>query len=280
MPRGLDKIDQNARAAKERSDAYERGEGFHRGLYLKAGETATGRFCEEGTGVWALWTHPLPLKQGQKYADKTLCLDQAFSAAEEQTYVDGTKECYACQLDGVSRSLRTVINFIRYDEPKVVRDKDNKPIKDANGNYKTDGVEPALVVCSFGSGDGGRISYLESQHGGITRHVVTIHKTGDNKNPYMIDIMEREKLPVEPWEDALFQKKVEPPQAITNLSPRFMSIPLRSLGDMRRDYSGASVPSGFQSSDGNGSAPLPGNPYSDAATSGHMNPSAFGGSSS
>jgi hypothetical protein len=131
MPRGLKKIDQNAKEAKERSDAYERGEGFQRGLYLKAGETATGRFCEEGDDVWALWTHPLPLKQGQKYADKTLCLDQAFSFAEEQHYVDGAKECYACQLDGVSRSLRTVINFIRYDEPKVVRDKDKKPVKNA-----------------------------------------------------------------------------------------------------------------------------------------------------
>jgi hypothetical protein len=184
MPRGLKKIDQNAKEAKERSDAYERGEGFQRGLYLKAGETATGRFCEEGDDVWALWTHPLPLKQGQKYADKTLCLDQAFSFAEEQHYVDGAKECYACQLDGVSRSLRTVINFIRYDEPKVVRDKDKKPVKNSDGSYKTDGVEPALVVCSFGSGDGGRISYLESKYGGMTKHVVTIHKTGDNKNPH------------------------------------------------------------------------------------------------
>jgi hypothetical protein len=254
MPRGLDKIEQHAKAAKERSDAYERGEGFHRGLYLKAGETATGRFCEEGSDVWSLWTHPLPLKQGQKIPDKILCLDQAFSRAEEAHYVDGTKECYACQLDGVSRSLRTVINFIRYDEPKV--------------------------VCSFGSGDGGRISYLESQHGGITKHVVTIHKTGDNKNPHMIDIVERDKVPPEPWEVALFNKKVEPPQAITNLSPRYMSISLRSLGDMRRDYSGASVPSGFQGSgESNGQLAQEGNPYAQASQ-GHMNPSAFGGSSS
>jgi hypothetical protein len=47
-----------------------------------------------------------------------------------------------------------------------------------------------------------------------------------------------------------------------------------SLGDMRRAYSGASVPSGFQSSDGNGQAPAD-NVYAQASQ-GHMNPGAFG----
>lgn len=209
-----------------------------------------------------------------------LCLDQAFTAAEEQTYIEGTKECPACQIDGVSRSLRTVISLIRYDEPKVVRGADNKPEKNQDGSYKTDGVEPALVVCSFGSGDGGRISYLESQHGPISRHIVTIHKTGDNKNPYMIDIAEKDKVPAEPWEFELLKKKVEPPQAIVSLSPRFMSIPLMNLGDMRRAYSGASVASGFQGGgDQTNGQPAPsGNPYQqaeEARAAGHINTGAF-----
>lgn len=274
MPRGLDKIEQYAKAAQERSDAYERGEGFQRALVLKPGQTARGRFCEEANGVWALYFHTTAPKQGQKYGDKVLCLDQAFSESEEATYVEGTKECPACQLEGVNRSLRTVINFIRYDEPKLVRDKDNKPVKNQDGSYRTEGVEAALVVCSFGAAVGGRISYLESQHGPISKHVCTIARTNDNKNPFMIDIADKDKVPPEPFEIKLFEKKLDPPKAITSLSPRYLSMPLMSPGDMRRAFSGVSVPSGFQGGDDTPPAPT-GNIYADAAAGGHIKPGAF-----
>ena len=130
-----------------------------------------------------------------------------------------------------------------------------------------------LLLCNFGAGVGGRIAYLESQHKmGITNHVVTIGRTADDKNPYMIDITEREK-PVEAWERDLFAKKTEPPKAITNLSPSFKSVPLMNLAEMRRAYGSAGVPSGFQPS--NPPAAQPDNLYAKAAQGG-VNISAFG----
>lgn len=281
MPRGLQKIDKLAKEAKARSDAYESGEGMARALYLKDDETARGRFCEEGEAIWYLYTHPLPKKPGQRYADKVLCLDQPFTDAEVDSYEEGHKRCPGCELDGVSRPARVIINFIRHDEPKLVRDAQGKPVKNGN-DYQFDGVEPALVVCDFATGTGGRLSFLESQHGSITNHICTIHKTGDKNNPYMIDVVEANKAASD-VEKALYAKKLSPPQAIRGLFPRFKSIPLMSVGDMQRAYSGVSVGTGFQG--GEGEQPAQGqesNIYAQAtdhaAGRGHLNLGAFGGS--
>lgn len=278
MPTGTDKIQQLAKESQARSDAYNSGEGFQRGLYLKDGQTAKGRFLEEGTGVWYLYTHPLPLKQGQKYADKVLCLDQPFSEAEEANYVEGSKPCRGCEIEGISRSTRVVINFIRYDEPKLVRGADGKPLKDAAGNYMTDGVEPALVVCNFSTKTGSMIPFLETQYGPLSNQICVIQKTSDNQNPFMIAVVGPNVPPDHPdaiaasgasgpFERALNDKKVPPPKAITALSPRFMSLPLLSYGDMVRAYSGASVPSGFQPQAGPATQQLAeqGNYYAKAA---------------
>src|SRR3954467_1423654 len=121
MPRGLAKIDQKAKEAKARSDAYNSGEGFHRSLYLKDdAPDARGRFLEEGNGVWYVYTHDLPLKSNQRYADKILCLDQPLTDQEDGTYVEGSRDCFACGIEGIKRSTRVLINFLRYDEPKLV----------------------------------------------------------------------------------------------------------------------------------------------------------------
>jgi hypothetical protein len=270
MPRGLKKIEQLAADAKKRSDAYGSGEGLQRALVLKKGETAKGRFLEEGDGIWYLYTHELPKKPGQNFGDRVLCLDQD----------DEGKPCPGCEMDGVGRTARVVINFLRYDEPNLVRDAKNKPVKE-NGEYKFDGVKPAVVVWNAPQSVGGRLAFLESQRGGLTNHVCTIHRTQDNQNPWMIDILETKEP--EEYEKALYDKKVEPNIAATQLGIR--SIPLMSYGDMKRAYSGASVATGFQGggegqpTNGDG-APTETNVYQQAAertAGGHVNPGAFGG---
>jgi hypothetical protein len=287
VPRGLDRIQQLAKEAKARSDAYTSGDGA-RALMLKDGETCRGRFLEEGLGIWYLYAHPLPKKPGQQYNDLVLCLDQALTDAEEMAgYVEGSKQCRGCELEGINRPTRVVVNFIRYDEPKLVRDAKGNPVKN-NGEYVFDGVAPALVVCNFATGTGSRLAFLESQYGvGITNHVVTIHKTGDKNNPFMIDIVQANIAPDHPdvvasnggkeFERKLFEKKLHPAKAIQSVMPKFKALPLMSYGDMKRAYSGASVPSGFQ---GDGSPATGENTYAQAAASqvagGHANLGAFG----
>jgi hypothetical protein len=267
MPRGLGKIDQIAADAKKRSDAYNSGEGLQRALVLQKGQTAKGRFLEEGEGVWYLYTHELPKKPGQNFGDRVLCLDQD----------DEGKPCPGCEIEGVSRTARVVINFLRYDEPKLRRDAQNKPVKDAQGNYVFDGVEPQVVVWNAPQSVGGRLAFLESQRGGLSKHVCTIHRTQDNQNPWMIDVVETK--PPEPWEHKLYEKKTEPNKAVTQLGVR--SIPLMSYGDMKRAYSGASVASGFQGGDSSGDGqPQQDNIYAQAAQQaagrGQLNLGAFG----
>jgi len=275
MPKGLKKIEKLAAEANARSAAYESGEGGgQRALKLNPGETATGRFLEEGTDVWFLYMHELPKKPGQQYGDRVQCLDQD----------DEGKECPGCMIDGVKRTARMVINFIRYDEPKLRRGADGKAVKDAQGNYIFDGVEPALVIWEAPQSAGGRLSYLESQNNGgddahgITNHVVTIHRTHDNKNPWMIDIKDRDKKP-EPFEVDFFNKKQSPEKAIQNVFPRYLSRPVMSVGDMRRAYSGVSVPSGFAGGDNGQAQPQQDNPYAkaadEAAGRGQINRGAF-----
>jgi hypothetical protein len=276
VPRGLDRIQQLAKEAKARSDAYTSGDGA-RALMLKDDETCRGRFLEEGSGIWYLYAHPLPKKPGHQYNDLVLCLDQPFSEAEEQGYVEGSKKCRGCELEGINRPTRVVVNFIRYDEPKLVRDAKGNPVKN-NGEYVFDGVAPALVVCNFATGTGSRLAFLESQYGnGITNHVCTIHKTGDKNNPFMIDVVEPNKHPEE-FERKLFEKKLHPPKAIQSVMPKFKALPLMSYGDMVRAYSGVSVPSGFQGDGGSGATPE-NNVYAQAADQaagrGHLNLGAF-----
>jgi hypothetical protein len=278
VPKGTKKIATLAQEARARSDAYASGEGINRALMLKSGETCRGRFLESGEDLWYLYAHYLPKKPGQQYQDLTLCLDQALTDAAVEGYVEGSTRCRGCELEDVSRPTRVVVNFLRYDEPKLVRDAQGKPVKDAHGNYAFDGVEPAIVVCNFATGVGGRISFLEEQYGvGIDNHVCTIHKTGDKNNPFMIDIVENKKPP-EPWEIELHGKKTPPPKAIQSLSPQYKSLPLMSYGDMVRAYSGVAASSGFAAPNG-ASQPESDNVYeraADATAGGRPNLGAFG----
>lgn len=279
MPKGLAKIQELAKQANERSAAYEAGEGAGvRALKLSPGETATGRFCEEGDGVWYLYMHDLPKKQGQRFGDRVQCLDQD----------DEGRECPGCQIEGTKRTARMVINFIRYDEPKLVRDAKGKAVKDGAGNVVFDGVEPQLLVWEAPQSAGGRLAYLEQQRSGgnpshgITNHVVTIARTHDDKNPWMIDVVAENKPP-EPFEHELFLKKTEPNKAIQNVFPKYLSRPVMSVGDMRRAFSGAAAASGFAQGTTPGQAQggdqAGDNVYAQAAQAaagGHVNPGAFG----
>lgn len=273
----MHRIEKIANEAQARSDAYNSGAGFLNSLVLQKGQTAKGRFLEEGEGIWYLYTHELPKKPGQNFGDRVLCLDQDDQGAE----------CPGCELEGVSRTARLIINFLRYDEPKLRRDEKGKAVKDAQGNYVFDGVEPQIVVWNAPQSVGSRLAFLEAQHGGLSNHVCTIHRTQDNQNPWMIDIVAKDLAPDhpdalamamvhEPFEKKLYDSKTEPPDAITKLGRR--SIPLKSVGDLRRDFSGASVASGF-SGGGQQAQAQPDNPYQQAADSaagrGHVNPGAF-----
>jgi hypothetical protein len=239
MPKGLSRIATIAAEAQQRSDAYGTGEGLQRALVLKKSNdpkenTATGRFLEEGNDITFLYVHELPLKPQQRFGHKVLCLDQD----------DIGVACPGCESEGVRRTARIAINFIRYDEPKLRR--------------------------------------------GLSNHVVTIHRTPDDKNPWMIDVIQANIEPDhpdivannggKPFERKLFEKKIDPQKAITQLGVR--SIPLMSYGDMKRAFSGVSVPSGFQPSDPN-AAPMSENVYAraaEASAAGHgkINPGAFG----
>jgi hypothetical protein len=283
MPKGLSRIATIAAEAQQRSDAYGTGEGLQRALVLKKSNdpkenTATGRFLEAGNDITFLYFHELPLKPQQRYGDKVLCLDQD----------DIGVACPGCESEGVRRTARIAINFIRYDEPKLRRGPDGKPIKDPSGQYVFDGVAPQIVVWNAPQSVGGRLAYLESRHGGLSNHVVTIHRTPDDKNPWMIDVIQANIEPDhpdivannggKPFERKLFEKKIDPQKAITQLGVR--SIPLMSYGDMKRAFSGVSVPSGFQPSDPN-AAPMSENVYAraaEASAAGHgkINPGAFG----
>jgi hypothetical protein len=276
MPRGVKLLARIAEESKAKRDAYDAGgSDYQRALVLKnPGQSATGRFCEEGEGITFAYTHDLPLKPGKTMKDKVLCLNQ-----DDLPNVP----CYACE-QGLPRSTRLIMNFIRYDEPKLARDGQGKPIKDNFGNYQfettTDPAtgqrvaitEYALVVFVTGASAGGRIAYLEEQHGGdekhgIASHVVKIVRTPDNQNPYMIDVVKVDALPPSAEEMALFNKKIDPMKAITQLGKR--SVPAMSYGDMVQAYSGMSVPSGFApGGTPNGAQQLPsGNPYVDAQQS-------------
>jgi hypothetical protein len=269
MPRGMKRIEQLAADAKAKQDAYDSGEGFSRSLMIKAGETCKGRFLEEGENVWYVYTHELPRKQGQNYGDKVLCLDQPLSAAEADTYQEGSRDCYACGIDGVRRQTRIVINLLRYDEPKLLRDAKGKAIKE-NGEVKVIGVEPAIVVCNLPQSAGGRLAYLESQRGALSMHVFSLHKTGDKNNPWHIDILETK--PGEPWEAELNAKKVEPIEAIK--TARF-GLPQLSPGDMRRAYGAAGTAAGFQGGDTSSGDSQETNVYAQAGH-GQVNLGAFG----
>lgn len=254
MARGLKRIVRIAEESKAKRDAYDAQKqsgdsDFQRALVLKPGQVATGRFCEEGEDVTFVYTHDLPLMGGQSIPDKVLCLNQ-----DDESHV----ACYGCERagDGVRRGARLVMNFIRYDEPKLLRDENGRPVRDNFKNYqyemKTDPqtgqqvivTEYALVIFSTGTSIGSRLAFLESQKGGMTRHVVTIARTSDNTSPYMIDILEADKIPPSPEEEALFNKKIDPIQAITKLGKR--SIPAMAYNDMVRAF-GGSVASGFSS---------------------------------
>jgi hypothetical protein len=241
MPRGLSKIDTLAKEAKARSDAYNSGEGFNRALMMKDGQIARGRCLEEGAGVWYLYCHDLPRKLGQQYADKVLCSDQPFTDEAAESYLEGSTRCYPCE-QGLGRQTRVILNFLRYDEPKLKRDAKGAAVKE-NGEYVIEGVEPAIVVCNFSTAVGGRLSFLESQYGPISNHVCTIHKTGDKNNMWMIDVVEPNKTP-EPWEIKLNEKRVPPPKAVQSLSPKYKSIPLMNYGTMVQVYGGMAVGGG------------------------------------
>jgi hypothetical protein len=279
MAKGLKKIAQIAQENQAKREAFEAGGDFLRALVLKPGQTALGRFCEEGDDVTFAYTHDLPKKPGQPIANKILCLDQDDTGAS----------CWCCEqaASGIKRGTRLVMNFIRYDEPKLKRGADGKAIKDNFGNIhyqmvqdQTTGqmvvvTEMALVVFTTGSGAGGRLAYLESLKGGIMRHVCKIARTTDNTNPFMIDIIEENKVPPTAEEVALFNKKTEPLKAITQLGKR--SIPVVSYNDMPRLYGGAPAGGFAQLGD---SQPMQDNIYAQAAQrasgQGELNLGAFG----
>lgn len=281
MPRGLARIQQLAKEANERSAAYEAGDGGGvRALKLRPGETATGRFCEEGNGVWFLYMHELPKKPGQKYGDRVLCLDQDEAGVK----------CRGCELENVKRTARVVVNFLRYDEPKLVRDANGKAVKNGE-NYVFDGTEPTVVLWEASQTVGGRIAYLEMDKSGgdpdhgITNHVIKIRRAGQKE--WDVDVIAQDLAPDHPdaiamaqadgpFERSLFNAKIDPPQAITNVFPRYMSRPLMTYAQMTHAFGGVAVPSGFQS---DGAPGLEDNTYAKAARDGlNLGPlGAFGG---
>lgn len=274
MPRGLQVIKANADQAAQRQAEYDAGGGssqYQRALMMRNGETARVRFLEEGEGVWAVYCHDLPLKPGQQYADKILCPDQPLSDAEAMTYADGSRPCFVCnELDRAPKRTRVLINMVRHDEPKLQRDEKGAALKGPDGKPVFNGVEPALLIWETSQQVGGRLAYLESIHGPLTKHIMSIHKTGDKNNMWMVDIVEP-NAPVSQLEADLNANKIDPPKAIQLASPKFKAIPLQSYGAMKHIYGGSSAAAAFAGADNGASV---GNVYADAQN--RVNLGAFG----
>jgi hypothetical protein len=282
----MDKIRSIVKESELRQAARDQGEGdYLRSLILrKPGEVAVGRFCEDGSDLWAVYVHRLPKAPGQAFGRMVLCPDQPLTVAENGGYQQGSRPCYACELAtvgrSVGRSVRYVGNFIRYDDPDLIRDADGKALKDAAGNYQPkrhpDGsvvVKPTLLVYNFPQVAGNRLVYLQDEHGPLSNHVCKIVKQAEKLNPFMVDVSKRDELPPEPWEKALFDAKVEPPVAVQRLGRS--SLALLSYGDMKAAYSGVSAAAGIVVPGVPGQQPQSENPYAQAAQGVRINRGAF-----
>jgi hypothetical protein len=267
MPRGLSKIREISEEAAARRRAFEEGGPGLRFLSLKDGDTELVRFLEQGDEVWYVWTHKLPKQPGQKFGDDVLCLDQE----------DAGVACPACER-GKTRSSKVCINVIWFNAPKLRMTDDGKKVwKDESGNIQIIGKEDTLAVWTTGPTNGGRLEYLDTEHGGLTSCIFKIHRQGAGKDDtkYFIDIHEPNKTPT-PAEAELYKGKPDPRKAIKQLG----------YGDLARAYSGggtaATVEPGSQPQPG---ASLENNIFAKAAagagqggtgTGGAPNPSAFG----
>lgn len=253
MPRGLAKIQGIAKENAAKRAAYDaQGPGIPR-LRIADGETVKVRFLEQGDEVEAPWTHRLPKLPGQNFGDTVLCLDPDDL---------GTAPCPGCELQK-GRSARICINVIWFDAPKLVRDKEGKPVKDGNGKWQFNGTEDIIAIWERGPSEAGRLSMLDEEHGGLTTGICKIRRTGSTKDDttYHIDWVES-KAP-SPSEVELYKKKGDPKKILKSMS----------YGDMRRAYSGG----GQATSDSTGEAPPAGegNAFA-AATQGAASRGAFG----
>jgi hypothetical protein len=251
MPRGLSKIRQinEENAAKKR--AYEEGGGGSRYLTLQDGESAIVRFLDQGEDVEFFWMHELPKQPGESFPKRTPCLDQ-----EDQGIA-----CPGC-LRGAKRSSQICIPVIWYNAPKFQRDKDNKLVKGADNQPIVVGTEDTVAVWKRGPTDGGRLEYLNNDHGGLVPHKFKIMRQGSGKDDtkYMIDIHEK-NVPPTAQEAELMKAKPKPRDAMGFLS----------YGDMERVYSGGQP----TQQPASGTAAQPGNQFADAAASGAVNKGAF-----
>lgn len=259
MPQGLSRIKQINQENAAKRAAYEEGKGGIRYLDLKDGDIATVRFLEQGDEVFFIWVHDLPKRPGEAFPQKTPCLDQE----------DQGNACAACER-GIKRRSQVIITCIWFNAPKFQRDKDNKIIKGNDNRPVVIGNEDTVAVWKTGPTNGGRLEYLDSSHGGLTRGIYKIKREGSTKDntTYHIDFAEqRDPTPAE------FELSKDKPNPNTVL-------PVLSYGDMARVYSGGGP---VQQPDGNGQStgPLPpaagptGNAFADASRS-PINRGAFG----
>lgn len=248
MPRGLGKIQQVAKENAAKRKAYEEAGPGLRFLKLDDGDSVRVRFLEQGDDVWMLWTHQLPKRPGQKFGDSVWCLDQE----------DEGVACPGCNRQK-TRSAKMCINVIWYDAPKIKRDSDGKAVK-VNDEIVFEGTENCVATWQRGSTEGGRLAYLNEQHGGLVGHIFKITRQGSTKDDtkYFID---PDQLNVDPTpaDTELYKAKPDPRDVVRKFS----------FGDMERAYAGG----------GDGGAPQAGlgQPQPDADMSGNVFANAAGG---
>ena len=272
MPQGLSKIKQIAHEAKERQKAFDEAGPGVRFFGLGDEETASVRFLEQGDDVWYVWVHELPKKQGQRFGDQVMCLDQD----------DKGEPCPACARN-IGRTARVAINLIWYDAPKFQREpakeagKLGKILKDSNNRplfemtQGPDGspvrvTEVVTAVWNTSQTVGGRLAYLDSENGGLTGCVCKIMRQGTDKNTkWNIDV--KEQRDPDATDHKFYTEKGDPRAAIRSLTWR----------DMEQAYSGGAVPVGSTGLPSSAPAGGESNSFAAAAQGGAINRGAFGG---
>lgn len=177
MAQGWDRVEQTAQATAEQRARW--ADQSVPQLWLKSGESVTGRFLEQGPEIHNYAVHeytvPNPNNPAQPYRRNFTCLNDR---------EDGTP-CPGCAA-GMKRKIKGVFNLIQRNRPVLRKGQDGKAIK-VNGQYITDGYQDDVVVWLVPSTTAEEVRKKDAAYNGLMTGDVTISKTGAQFQPYSIE---------------------------------------------------------------------------------------------
>lgn len=166
------------------ADAQERKANFkpRNYIYFKLpndGDSAVVRFLEQGDQFHWAYMHQLPPRQGQRYGDWEVSLDQA---------LDGATPCPLVEYQ-LKRSFRGFINVIWRDAPVYQKDPSTgRLVKDNLGRYNQVGVKDQLALWTAGSTVFGDLMDKDGTYRGLSTRDFKVTRRGtDLATKYVID---------------------------------------------------------------------------------------------